>query len=341
MTSSALLVVVPPDTDAHDTGRGHPERIGRVEAALAGIADAALGDAVTFSDGRAATDAELTLVHDERYVTALDEFARAGGGHLDPDTVVSSGSFDAARRAAGSGLAAADALRDGVAEAAFVVTRPPGHHATRDRGQGFCLFNNVAVTAAALVAGGERVLIVDWDVHHGNGTQDIFWDHDRVLYVSTHQHPAYPGTGRVDEIGGPQARGLTLNFPLPPGATGDVALRALDDVVAPVTESFAPTWVLISAGFDAHRADPLAELAWSASDYGLLTTRLLAFAPAAGRTIAFLEGGYDLEALRASTAVTVATLAGATARSPEAPTGGGPGREVVGHVAAVLADRPD
>ena len=150
------------------------------------------------------------------------------------------------------------------------------------RGQGFCLFNNVAVAAAALTARGERVLIVDWDVHHGNGTQDVFWDDPNVLFVSTHQYPAYPGTGRAEETGGAHARGLTINFPLPPGATGDVALAALDDVVAPAAATFAPTWVLISAGFDAHRADPLADLAWTAGDYAALAARVAELRAGAG-----------------------------------------------------------
>ena len=205
--TSRLLVLVAPDSDAHDTGRGHPERIGRVEAALAGIADAHLHDIVAFDAGRDATRDELTLVHDERYVDALDEFAREGGGLLDADTVVAPGSFAAATRAAGCGLRAVEVLTDGEADAAFVVVRPPGHHAVASRGQGFCLFNNIAVATAALVARGERVLIVDWDVHHGNGTQDLFWDDPRVLFVSTHQFPAYPGTGRADETGGAARRG--------------------------------------------------------------------------------------------------------------------------------------
>ncbi len=159
-------------------------------------------------------------------------------------------------------------------------------------------------------------------MHHGNGTQDIFWDDPNVLYVSTHQYPAYPGTGRAEETGGAHAPGLTLNFPLPPGATGDVALDAIDRVVAPAVDRFTPTWVLVSAGFDAHRADPLADLAWSAGDYTLLTTRVLELAPGPGRTVAFLEGGYDLDSLRASSAATVATLAGVTRRASLRPVVG-------------------
>ncbi|HEY3671077.1 MAG TPA: histone deacetylase [Acidimicrobiia bacterium] len=339
--TARLLVVVAPDSHAHDTGRGHPERIGRVEAAVAGVSDAQLDEAVVWDPGRDATTDELRLVHDERYVAGLEEFARGGGGMLDADTVVAAGSFAAATRAAGCGLHAVEALTAEEADAAFVVVRPPGHHAVAARGQGFCLFNNVAITAAALAARGERVLIVDWDVHHGNGTQDVFWDDPRVLFVSTHQFPAYPGTGRSDETGGAHAPGLTVNVPVPPGATGDVALAALDDIVAPAAETFAPTWVLISAGFDAHRADPLADLAWSAGDYAQLAQRVTAFAPTAGRTIAFLEGGYDLAALRASAGATASVIAGANAvvTDSEGPTSGGPGRDAVARTRRALEER--
>src|SRR6266704_2982230 len=241
--------------DRHDTGRGHPERAARIDAVVDGIGDSHLGEALTWEAARPAGHEDLVRVHDPGYLAAIEQFAAEGGGNLDPDTRVSSGSFETAVRAAGCGLVAIDALRSRTADTAFVAVRPPGHHATRARGQGFCLLNNIAVSAAALADRGERVLIVDWDVHHGNGTQDIFWDDARVLYVSTHQWPAYPGTGGASETGGPNAAGLTINFPLPPGATGDVALAALDDVVAPAVEQFDPTWVLVSAGFDAHRAD--------------------------------------------------------------------------------------
>ena len=225
--TARLLVVVPPDSDAHDTGRGHPERIGRVEAALAGVADAHLDDDVTFDAGRDATLDELTRVHDARYVDALDEFARGGGGMLDADTVVARRVVR--RRDARRGLRTRVRSRC----CATVVPTPGSWSCDRPvttrwppAARGFCLFNNVAVAAAALTARGERVLIVDWDVHHGNGTQDVFWDDPNVLFVSTHQYPAYPGTGRAEETGGAHARGLTINFPLPPGATGDVALAA-------------------------------------------------------------------------------------------------------------------
>jgi acetoin utilization deacetylase AcuC-like enzyme len=332
--AGSVLVYPLDGRDHHDTGRGHPERAARLEAVMHGVEGAQLGDAVVQGVPRPATRDELAGVHDPRYLTAIEEFAAAGGGHLDPDTAVSRGSFDTALLAAGSGLAAIEALERGSAAGAFVAVRPPGHHATATRGQGFCLLNNVAVCAAALVGRGQRVLIVDWDVHHGNGTQEIFWDDPRVLYVSTHQSPAYPGTGRASETGGPGAPGLTINVPLPPGATGDVALAAFDEVVDEAVESFAPTWVLVSAGFDAHRDDPLADLAWSDGDYAALTRRVASYAPGPARLIAFLEGGYDLAALRRSVTATVSTMAGATVHE-EPPTTGGPGREAVAVAARV------
>ena len=323
--------------DDHDTGSWHPERPARLPAFVAGIESGELGDLTGDLVTRQARRDELERVHDPRYLDAVEQFVAVGGGNLDPDTVASAGSWTTALWAAGSALAAVEALQRGEAAAAVVGVRPPGHHATGDRAMGFCLLNNVAVAAGALAAAGERVLIFDWDVHHGNGTQDIFWNDPRVLYASFHQHPAYPGSGRAHETGGPEAPGLTVNVPLPPGATGDVALAAFDEVLLPAAEAFDPTWVLISAGYDAHRDDPLAELQWSSGDYADLTRRTMALAPEPGRVVALLEGGYDLDALSRSVAATVATLAGVD-RRPEAATSGGPGRAEVDAVVRIRAE---
>jgi acetoin utilization deacetylase AcuC-like enzyme len=179
---------------------------------------------------------------------------------------------------------------------------------------GFCLVNNVAVAAAELAASGERVLVLDWDVHHGNGTQAIFWDDPRVLYVSTHQWPLYPGTGRPEEVGGPSAAGLTVNVPLPPGSTGADVRRAVNLVARPAIERFEPTWVLVSAGFDAHRDDPMADLTLSSGDFAELGRLAAEFAPQPGRLVVFLEGGYDLTALRLSVSDTIGALLGGSDR---------------------------
>jgi acetoin utilization deacetylase AcuC-like enzyme len=332
-----LLVAGDPELDRHDTGFGHPERAMRVDAALRGVHDSEVADAVVPLEPRRATDDELARVHPRPYLDALRAFCLAGGGALDPDTVAGAGSWDTALLAAGAVLAAVDALSRGDGEAAFVAARPPGHHALADQAMGFCLLNNVAVAAAVLVERGERVLVVDWDVHHGNGTQDIFWNEPAVLYVSTHQWPLYPGTGRAEETGGAGAPGATINVPLPPGATGDVLLAAFDDVVAGAVERFAPTWVLVSAGFDAHRADPLAELALTAGDFAALAGRVRQFAPEPGRVVAVLEGGYDLDAVRLSVGATVAALLGEVPSS-EPPSAGGPGREAIGAVQRARAE---
>jgi len=316
------------DHDEHVTEVGHPERPARLRAVHNGIASANLDGAVGPLPARPARITELARVHDELYLEALAQLCEAGGGQLDPDTNAAPGSWDTAVRSAGLGLSAVEALRAGHADAAFVAPRPPGHHATALHAMGFCLLNNIAVTAAALADEGERVAIIDWDVHHGNGTQSIFWNDDRVLFASLHQWPAYPGSGRAGETGGLGAPGLTVNVPLPARATGDVMLAAIDDIVGPAVDAFAPTWVLISAGFDAHRDDPLADLELSAGDYSALTARVLELAPGPGRVVAFLEGGYDLDALARSVEATVSTLAGASTQ-PEPATHGGPGRDAV------------
>jgi acetoin utilization deacetylase AcuC-like enzyme len=338
-----LYLSASPDLDHHDTGPFHPERPERVGAVLEGVREAGLDGAVVSLPPRRATHQELELVHASHYIEALEHLCDAGGGSLDSDTVASSGSWGTALLAAGGALAAVDALSEAGQGVAFVAHRPPGHHATSDQAMGFCLVNTVAVAAAHLAARGERVLVLDWDVHHGNGTQAIFWDDPRVLYVSTHQSPLYPGTGAASAVGGPEACGLTVNIPVPPGTTGDVILGAYDDVVAPAVEEFGPSWVLISSGFDAHRADPLANLALSSGDFEGMAVRARQYAPGPGRVAVVLEGGYDLGALTRSTGAVLAGLLGASYR-PEPPTSGGPGKEAVersrrAHIAAREADR--
>jgi acetoin utilization deacetylase AcuC-like enzyme len=294
---------------------------------LDGVRAAGVEDAVVRIAPRQASRDELEALHPPAYLDALERFCAAGGGRLDPDTSASERSWDAAVLAAGAGPDAADRLLAGEADAAFLAVRPPGHHATPTRAMGFCLLNNVAVTAAVLADRGERVLVVDFDAHHGNGTQDAFWSDGRVLYASLHEYPLYPFTGRLHEVGEGEGEGLTVNVPLPAGATGDVAMTALDELLAPAVEAFDPTWVLLSAGFDGHRWDPLTGLGFSSGDFSTITARILEWAPP-GRRIAFLEGGYDLDALRDSTAACVGALAGVEVR-PEPPTSGGPGLEVV------------
>jgi acetoin utilization deacetylase AcuC-like enzyme len=278
---------------------------------MQGVADLDLGDDLELIEPVAAGTSDLLRVHTAAYLDMLEATSAGGGGDLDPDTYVRDDSFELARRAAGAGLAAVARLEERGAGIAFVPVRPPGHHALADRAMGFCLLNNVAVAAASLTARGQRVLIVDWDVHHGNGTQDLFWDDPNVLYVSTHQWPLYPGTGRASEVGGADAVGLTVNVPLPPGTTGDVMRESLERVAAPEIDRFGPDWVLVSCGFDAHRDDPLGELALTSGDFARLAVLVRSFAPRQGRLALFLEGGYSASALRSSVTASLGALLGA------------------------------
>jgi acetoin utilization deacetylase AcuC-like enzyme len=315
-----LLVFSAADRDAHATPEWHPENRLRLDAALAGVAEAGLLDATEWREPKEASMAELAMAHDPLYVDAVRRFCEAGGGDLDPDTMATPGSWNTARRSAGAVLEAIDALEAGECELAFSAGRPPGHHAVRDRAMGFCLFNNAAVGAAKLAAEGKRVVVLDWDVHHGNGTQDIFYDDPRVLYVSTHESPLYPGTGVLRETGGPSAPRSNLNLPFPSGTRGDVYRAAFDEVITPVVEVFAPDWLIISAGFDGHRDDPLAGLQLTAADYADLAVRAASLVPAS-RVIVVLEGGYSAQALTRSVGATLGALLGTGYRPEPASTG--------------------
>jgi acetoin utilization deacetylase AcuC-like enzyme len=293
---------------AHDPGPSHPESPARLIAVLEALDAQPFATLPRFEAPRA-TRAQLARVHREELIDEILASApQSGWCRLDADTVMSPASSEAALRAAGAACAAVDAVLSSERRRAFCAVRPPGHHATPSAPMGFCLFNNVAVAAAHAIAmhGLSRVAIVDFDVHHGNGTQDIFWNDARVLYASSHQWPLYPGTGARGETGA----GNIVNAPLPPGS-GSVPFRdAYHRVVLPALDAFAPQLVIISAGFDAHRLDPLAGLELEADDYAWVTRRLVDIAErhADGRVVSSLEGGYNLDALRESTAAHVEAL---------------------------------
>ena len=242
---------------------------------------------------------ELALVHDPTYIEMIQTFCGLGGGALDMDTFVSTESWQAALTASGGLRAVVEELETRADATGFAVSRPPGHHAMPDRAMGFCLFNNVAVVAAILRSRGERVAILDWDVHHGNGTQAMLGDDPGVLYVSIHQDHFYPFAGSVSDIESGEAKGTVVNVPLPAGTAGDVYRQAWDALVIPVVAQFEPDWVLVSAGFDAHSYDELASFYLDSADYGYMAGRLAAVHPP-NRTVFSLEGGYDLTALRDS-----------------------------------------
>jgi len=290
----------------HDAGRWHPEQPHRLDAVIKGVA--ASGVEVVERDAPPAPLEALHLVHRPSYVSGIREFCAAGGGPLDPDTSVSAGSWEAAVRAAGAGLAAVEALRAGEGDAAFLAIRPPGHHATWDQSMGFCIFNNVGVVAAHLTAAGDRVAIVDWDIHHGNATQDMFYARRDVLYISTHEFPFYPGSGWIDEEGRDEGVGHNINIPLPAGSAGDVFEEAWERMVIPVLGAYQADWILVSAGFDGHAGDPLANCRLHENDYGRMAHRLAVLAP--GRLVFFLEGGYEPEAIAASVEAAVRGAAG-------------------------------
>ncbi len=305
---STVLFTHPAGLD-HVTPDGHPERVARLRAVTAALADPGF-DALVRREAPPAEVEELLRCHPQRYVDLIRAAIPAEGSRaLDADTHVSPGSWDAALAGLGQVLAALDAVMAGQADNAFAAIRPPGHHAETEKPMGFCLFGSVAIAAKRALDhhGLKRVAVVDFDVHHGNGTQDLLWDEPRVLFASSQQMPLWPGTGAVTERG---AHDNVINMPLPPGANGGQFRAMWEEHAFPRLKAFAPELVLISAGFDAHIADPLAQLALEVADFTWITQRLcdLADAHAGGRVVSALEGGYDLGALAESVAAHVQVL---------------------------------
>ena len=289
----------------HDMGVGHPESPNRLRAIMQQLERSGTAARLTNIEPRKAEDEWITQIHSSSYVAALKKHQPAQGKvALDPDTSMSPGSLTAAYLAAGGALAAVDAIMSGGVEHAFCAVRPPGHHAETARAMGFCLFNNVAIAAryAQKQHGLTRVLIVDWDVHHGNGTQHSFEQDPSILFFSTHQYPYYPGTGRATERGTGAGEGFTINVPMEAGDGNDEYHAVFLNVLLPAAEAFKPEFVIISAGFDAHRDDPLAGMGLTEAGYTDLTGLVAGIAKrhARGRVLSALEGGYNLTALSAS-----------------------------------------
>jgi acetoin utilization deacetylase AcuC-like enzyme len=306
----ATALITHPACLDHDAGAWHPERPDRLRVVLAALEGEAFSPLLR-EQAPEATREQLLRAHPASHVDAILSIRPEPGElvQLDADTAMNHASAEAALRAAGGAALAVDAVMDGWVRAAFVATRPPGHHAEPRRAMGFCLFNNAAVAAFQARArwGLRRVAVVDFDVHHGNGTQAIFWNDPELFYASSHQSPCYPGTGS------PAERGVAdniVNAPLPPGADGAAFRRAWSQTILPGLDAFAPELLIISAGFDAHQRDPLAQLRLETEDFAWVTAELLAAAGRhiGGRVVSLLEGGYDLDALAASAAAHVRVL---------------------------------
>ena len=295
----------------HDTGH-HPENAQRLEAIISHLEQTGLTQQLTPIQPRPATIEELSLVHHEPYITHIREAAQKGGGWLDVDTVMSADSYDAALYAAGGVIKATEAVSNGEVNSAFALVRPPGHHATSRRAMGFCLFNNLAIAAKYALTRYERILIVDFDVHHGNSSQEVFYHNPQVMYISTHQYPHYPGTGSIEETGIGTARGTTINIPLP-GGSGDVEYQQVfAQIIVPAAQRFVPQFILVSAGYDAHWTDELAMMQVSTTGFAQMVKIIKGLADELcnGRLVFSLEGGYNLTALATSVKATFDVLLG-------------------------------
>jgi acetoin utilization deacetylase AcuC-like enzyme len=305
------LLLTHPACLEHDTGYGHPERADRLRAINDALA-ASEFKSLRREEAPRAELADIERLHPKAYVAmVLATIPKRDHKSLDPDTIVSPGSWEAALRAAGASIHAVDQLMAGKADNVFCAVRPPGHHAEPSRAMGFCLFNSVGIAAlhARAQHGAERVAVVDFDVHHGNGTQAAFWSDKDLFYGSTHQMPLFPGTGALDETG----VGNIFNAPLKAGDDGDEFRAAYEDRILPALDKFAPDLLIVSAGFDAHLKDPLAQLRLLEPDFAWITEQLLEAAAkhCGGKLVSTLEGGYDLDALASSAAIHVQTLMGA------------------------------
>jgi len=294
--------------------RGHVERRERLEMTMQVLQESGLTDRLVKVEATPVPMEHLLEVHLQQYTDQVREVAGRGGGNLDPDTYVNDRSYEVALLAAGGMLNLVQAVLEGRVRNGFALVRPPGHHAMPNRGMGFCIFNNVAVAAKyALEQNGlSRILIADFDLHHGNSTHEVFYDTSKVLYFSTHQYPYYPGTGHWDDIGRGEGEGFTVNVPLHPGVGDEGYGRIFDEILYPLAERYRPELILVSAGYDAHWADPLGMMQVSTAGYEYLTRTLKEMAEefCDGRLVFTLEGGYDLEALAHSIAATLQTLLG-------------------------------
>ena len=307
------IVFFYPEGHTGHSERGHPERPERVEAIRAALTEAGWWQEYPHLAPLEIPKEVLHKVHDADFLSHLQQICWRGQ-HFDMDTYTTPDSWELALQAAGGGIAVADAVWQRQAKRGFALTRPPGHHATRDRAMGFCLLNNVAIAAEYLLQarGAKRIAIIDLDLHHGNGTQDIFYRRGDVFYVSTHQSPLYPGTGRVSETGAAQGEGTTANFPLPPMSGDEAFQTVMDELILPLMDRFTAEMILVSYGFDPHRNDPLGSLMLSAGTYGVLISRLAGWADqnCEGRIALFLEGGYDMQAAKNCSQAVVAALLG-------------------------------